>query len=143
MNVEKLKGNSYYFVGVGQYTGNIQKGKFSSSRPSEAIKEMSKRVHTMGFYIDGCDTLHVEQSVLFNVTIASEEYLFDCYNKEESIFLGTVDKNSETFESFSEAYRKACKEVKINGGATLVKDSESGIWSLLHVIGELIYKDTK
>lgn len=143
MNVEKLKGNSYYFVGVGQYTGNIQKGELGFARPSVGITEMAQRVNCMGFYLDKEEILHVEQSILFHPQVSSEEYLFDCYNKEESIFLGTVDMFVETCTSFHEAYRKACKGVKINGGATLVKDSESGFWSLLHVVGELIYKDTK
>jgi len=142
VKVQKLKGNSYYFVRVGEFTGN---NMAPTRKPWGIPNRLAERVNALEIFLDSEMKFHVEEMRLFREDMCPK-LIFEFYEAEsvDRILLGTVDFHVETFSHFSIAYGLAVGEIHRDPTARvfLVKDSMSELWSIIHVVGETIYKET-
>ena len=142
MRISNLTGKSFYFVGRGQYTGNLVKVDLEDSKrllQRVTILEAIKDLKIIGFYKDDLNRVHIEESILLESNTDTKN-IFELFPKEECVLLGTVDNHLETFEDLDRAYLRAIDLTEEHGGATIIKD-KSGLWGIIHVTGELIYKE--
>lgn len=141
MRISNLTGKSFYFVGKGQYTGNLVKVDLEESKKllqRAIILEAIKDLEIIGFYKDDLNIVHIEESILLESNTDTKN-IFELFPKEECVLLGTVDSHLETFKDLDKAYLRAIELTEEHGGSTIIKD-KSGLWGIIHVTGELIYK---
>lgn len=144
MRISKLTGRSFYFVGQGQYKGNLIKVDLEDSRrllQRLTILEAIENLKIIGFYKDGLNRVHIEETILLEA-YTDTNCIFELFPKEECVLLGTIDNHLETLRTLHRAYLRAIDLTEEHGGATIIRD-KSGLWGIIHVTGELIYKDTK
>ena len=143
MRISNLTGKSFYFVGRGQYTGNLIKVDLEDSKrllQRVTILEAIKDLKIIGFYKDDLNRVHIEESILLESNTDTKS-IFELFTKEECVLLGTIDNHLETFEDLDRAYLRAIDLTEEHGGATIIKD-KSGLWSIIHITGELIYRES-